>query len=63
MRFWIQGFFNAGYWGMNYWAPGGFISTAQPSFAGPQTQFYTVSAGQTLGGPSGAGTPFTVQSN
>lgn len=61
MRYWAIGFFNVGYWGADYWAPGGVgVSKKQQSFAPPATKFFEVQAGQTLGGPSGAGTPYTV---
>jgi len=60
---WAVGFFNVGFWGLNYWAPGGAATQQAQSFLPPQTKLFEVQAGQTLGGPSGAGTPYTVSSN
>jgi hypothetical protein len=63
MRFWAIGMFNGGFWAANYWAPGGGGTASTQSFAPSSTKLYEVRAGQTTGGPSGAGTPYTVRSN
>ncbi len=59
--FWPVGYFNDGFWGQNYWAPGGSAAASKAqSFTPPRRRLFEVQAGQTLGGPSGAGTPYTV---
>jgi len=63
MNFWAVGYFNIGFWATNFWVPGGFEGTVTQSFSPPATQFFTLQAGQTLGGPSSAGQPFTVTSH
>jgi hypothetical protein len=63
MQFWNLGYWAVGFWSANFWAPAGVTVAQAQSFAPPTTKFFTVMAGQTTGGPSGAGTPYSVSSN
>jgi len=62
MTFWNVGFFNVGFFSTNFWCPAGFTGPITQSFTIPTSQLFVVQAGQTTGGGSGAGRPFTATS-
>jgi len=63
MTFWSSQYFAIGFFATNFWIPAGEATVQAKSFTLPQTALYTVVAGQTTGGPSGSGQPFSAQSN